>query len=844
MKLSLNWLADYVDLSGLTPDMIAEKLTMNAFEVEGVHTFGSDLTGPIVVGEILDIQPHPDPKVTKMRVTKTRVAEGQEPLQIVCGATNIAVGQRIPVALPGSIVINRHDGSAFPITVTDKRGVQSNGMLCAATELGITDGDSEGILILDPPLTLRLGADIEDLLCLTKDYVLTVASRSNRGDAVCVRGLAREVAALFKRPMREPEWQLKENPDKSKYNFSIQIDDVKDCESFTIRTIGNLKVASSPPFIARRLAAVGTRSINNLVDITNYVMHEWGQPMHAYDAAAVKDGKFHVRRGKSGEKYTTLDGKERILSPEMLIISDTEKVIGMPIMGGANSEINDKTTDIALEAASFSPAIVRRSSRLLGLSSESALRFERGIDAATTKQASDRAAYLISKYCTGDGPVKIGTFVASGKGECTPVHIELRKKEIVRHLNLDLPTNEVKDLLNRLEFTPIDSKSTQDKLVFSIPSFRQSDVRREIDLIEEIARVYGYDNIEEESPAFFTLANMPENINTAIRKVLIGEGLCEAYITSLIPDQTTSNGNAASLTEKGKYLSSHDNSRSVKVLNPLSPEHQTLRQTLLPGLINALKYNFDRGEENVWLFELGFTYLTHSTKEKCSEPALEEGKVAGILSGNRQLSLWKDASDNSSNNKSNTNKLNFYDAKGMLENLFQSLHICASAITYAKEEQSPALMHPGQSAHIICATDNGAIEIGWLGQLHPASVQDLGLDSQTYLFELNIDTLKALRKKPSFEAISTLPAISRDLTVDLSNNTENASVITCVEQAAINLKNIDLVSIFPLDSGKRSLSYRLTFQSNTETLKSEDIEQTMNTIRSKLTEKLNASFRV
>ncbi len=261
MKLSFNWLADYIDLSGITPDALAEKLTMNAFEVESVDAFGPDLTGPIVVGEIVDIQAHPDPKVSKMRVTKTRIAEGQEPLQIVCGAANIAIGQRVPVALPGSIVVNRHDGSPFPITLADKRGVQSNGMLCAAAELGITDSDTDGILILDPSLANKLGSNIQDLLCLSKDYVLTVASRSNRGDAVCVRGLAREVSALFKRPMREPEWQLKESTEKPQYVFSVKIDDLKDCPYFTIRSISNIKVGSSPPFIARRLAAVGSRSI-------------------------------------------------------------------------------------------------------------------------------------------------------------------------------------------------------------------------------------------------------------------------------------------------------------------------------------------------------------------------------------------------------------------------------------------------------------------------------------------------------------------------------------------------------------------------------------------------------
>ncbi len=588
-------------------------------------------------------------------------------------------------------------------------------------------------------------------------------------------------------------------------------------------------------------------------------MHEWGQPMHAYDARYVKDGQFHVRRSKAGEKYTTLDGKERILSPEMLIISDTEKVIGMPIMGGANSEISESTTDIALEAASFLPAIVRRSSRLLGLSSESSLRFERGIDAATTKQASDRAAYLISKYCSANGPVKIGAFVAGGTADYKPTHIELRQAEIKRHLNLNLPDAEVKDLLGRLGFSSVSPSDKSNKLVFAVPSFRKSDITREIDLIEEVCRIYGYDNIKEEPPAFLALSQMPENIKAPIRTALSGQGLCEASIKSFAPNESISidgkNGNESlpinQAINKDVYLTSHDPQKAIVVLNALSPEHQALRQSLLPGLIKALKYNVDHSDPDVWLFEIGYAYFKHQTKEKTSEPAYEQLNVAGILSGNRQLSLWKDASEHASgsNTKSNTSKLNFYDAKGILENLFESLHICNDHINYSKKEPSPSPMHPGQTAHIIYSSDskNGSkqekIEIGWLGQLHPASAKELELDTQTYLFELNVEALNKLRKKPSFQSVSTLPPVMRDLTIDLPQNINNTAVADCVKEVAVNLKKLDLVSIFPLNAEQKSLSYRLTFQSDTETLKSEEIEQVINNIRSKLKEKLNASFR-
>lgn len=381
----------------------------------------------------------------------------------------------------------------------------------------------------------------------------------------------------------------------------------------------------------------------------------------------------------------------------MLIISDTEKPIGMPIMGGANSEISVNSKDIALEAASFLPALVRRSSRLLGLHSESGLRFERGVDAATTKKASDCAAYLISKYCAGDTPIKIGPFIAEGKTDFPDTKIELRLNEIKRHLNLDLSSTDVKDLLERLEFSAADPVKNSDKLVFAIPSFRQADIKREIDLIEEVARMYGYNNIQDEMPAFFTPTQMPDNTNSVIREALTGQGFCEACITSLIPAQITSNGNEAQAAQ----LNAYDPQRAIKVLNPLSPEHEVLRQSLLPGLVNTLKYNRDRGEENVWLFEFGFTYFKHQTKEKPLQPAQEDLKIAGIMSGNRVLSNWQNASMQKERGFKTNIELDFYDAKGAVENILNSLHIPIDQIEYKQEEKTLPLLHPANPPELF-----------------------------------------------------------------------------------------------------------------------------------------------
>jgi phenylalanyl-tRNA synthetase beta chain len=833
MKLPFSWLADYVDLSGITPELLAEKLTMNAFEVENIETFGSDLTGPLVIGEIVDIQAHPDPKVTKMRLTKVKVDDKQEPLEIVCGASNIAVGQRVPVALPGSVVINRHDGTAFPIVAMEKRGVRSNGMICAPSELGVAYvTEEDGIWVLDPAIANRLGEDAYKLLCLEKDTVLTVGSRSNRGDAVCIRGMAREVAAIFERPMREPEWQLIEN-DGEKSSYSVEIADLKDCEYFGIRDIKNIKVISSPFFIVKRLAAVGTRPINNIVDITNYVMHEWGQPMHAYDARYVSGGKFHIRRGRKEEKFTTLDGKERSLTEETLIVADPEKVIGMPVMGGANTEIRESTQNIALETASFNPAQVRRTSRLLGLSSESGLRFERGVDVVTTKQANDRAAYLIAKYCAGSEPVQIGAYVAGGSDKRPPLNIELRLSEVKRYLNLNLSIAETKNLLSRLGFTATANAATPEKLTFSVPSFRQRDVHREIDLVEEICRIYGYDNIKDESPAFFAVPQMPENISQVIRNAFIGQGFCEAYLSSLVPHTNEKTGKDLTLMYRPNKPA-----QLIEMRNPLSEEHQVMRQSLLPGLIHTLKYNRDRSQKDVWFFELGYTYQKHTDSNKANQscPADEALKVAGILVGNPQLGLWAAANADL--------HTDFFVAKGILENLAVALGIDTNQLAFIGSEQDSSetwLLHPGQKAKIVFAKDN--IELGWLGQLHPQQALNWDLDPLTYLFELDIEKLKAIRGKPSFRSLPTQLPVTRDLTVDLPQNTNNAAIISCIKDGTKHLQAVDLVSIYPLNNELKSFSYRLAFQSEESTFKSDEIEQIMNNVRAKLKEKLSASFR-
>ncbi|MBS2008158.1 MAG: phenylalanine--tRNA ligase subunit beta [Cyanobacteria bacterium SZAS TMP-1] len=861
MKLSFDWLGDYVDLTGISPQELAEKLTMGAFEVEEVTVFGPDLVGPIVVGEILEIHPHPN--ADKIRLTKTRIEEGAEPLEIVCGAQNIEVGMRVPVALPGARVINRKDGTPLPIKASAIRGVHSNGMLCSPPELGIDmgEGTSEGILVLNANgKTPALGQDIKEVLGIKTDYILHVEPRSNRGDALSVQGLAREVAALFNRPLKAPLWSMDEltTPAASKTPPAIWLEgeDNSDCPFFSLQEINNVKIGPAPAFIARRLEAIGLRPVNNVVDITNYVMHELGQPLHAYDKDKLKHPAMGVRRARAGEQIVTLDGRERALTEEMLVIVDgpdaqakagegAAHIVGVAgIMGGKDSEVSDSTQNLMLEAACFSQAVVRRGSRLLGLSSDASLRFERGVDAASVLNASCRAAYLIGKYCTTSG-TQAASLGVCGSDKVAPVQVPLRSSQIKRLLGLHIEDALVKDLLTPLGFSV---EGAGENMSVAVPSFRQSDVKREIDLIEEVCRLNGYDKIASAMPSATFALVAPDDTLNLVRSTLRAQGLSEAWLSSLVPADT------AGLSD----------GHLVSVLNPLSKDHQALRQSLAPGLLQACAYNQDRGAKAVWLFESGRVYLkgegdTHGTGVK------ENLRLAGIVCGEKFKAI-------AAGQKSNV-PVDYFLAKGLVENIFSCLGIDLSRIQFlpvasgdggddAAQTYLPWL-HPYRSALVALnrpAKPNKSgqpqspwdsnITLGYVGQVHPKLRDQLGLRQDAFVFELDIDKIKLERKAKKFSEIATSPSIVRDLTADFDKTKKLAS-----HQQATNLigkkagnymRQLELVSIFESDKepDKVSISYRLTFQHPSETLTSEEIDKVMAGLRDSMTAELGASFRL
>lgn len=850
MKLSYSWLCDYVNLEGIDIEDVKDKLTMGAFEVEEMSKEGPDIVGPVVVGEIVDIKTHPN--ADKIRLTKIRLKNDQEPVEIVCGAQNIEVGQRIPVALPGSVVVNRKTGDKLEIKAGEIRGVRSNGMLCSPPELGITDGDSEGILILSRPGEngIELGTDIIEHLSLKQDYVLHVAPRSNRGDALSVIGLAREMAALTGRKLETPDWKLQiDGEDKTyqdnegeKNGFSTSIESQDDCPYFSIRLIENIKVGPSPDWLARRLESVGLRTVNNVVDITNYVMLEYGQPLHAYDLEKIKGNAISVRRAKSGEKLTSLDGKVRDLNDEVLVIADKENVVGLAgIMGGKDSEISDTTATIALEAAAFSPARVRRGSRLMGLSSDSSLRFERGVDVESVKAASDRAAYLIAKYCGNEAKVK--SLFQSGSARTEPIKVSMRLSQVKRLLDVDMSAEQATNYLSSLGFKR-DPQTDADVITVAVPSFRRQDVTREIDLIEEVCRIFGYDNLPVSMPRSSHCPERPDELLRDLRMSLSAQGLSEAWLSSLTGENDLEESDSV-----------------VRVLNPLSKDHQVLRQSLIPGMIDAVKYNQDRGVKDVWLFETGRSYKRVTDKseaDKWSTSVQENTLVAGIISGSlvEQVTKTQTIKDKITARASMEETVDFYRIKGIAETMLEHAGIPVTRLRFFRPKNAPSYLHPYRTCVVAVAPadkfprdvegkmEDRLVKLGFIGEVHPGYLSRKDLRDAAYVFELDVEQIGKSRVTRGFIEPATTPAMTRDLTVDMKNSTDHAAVQGSIEMSAgAALANVELISIYPLEEGTRSLSYRLTFQDREKTLTTEEIDKTMQKIRDNLVSKMGGKFR-
>ena len=640
MQVSLKWLNELVDLTGIEPAQIAHELTMSGLEVEEIEEVKAKFTN-IITAKIEKIDNHPNSD----RLHLVTVNTGSATKTVVCGAQNIQEGQVIPYASVGSKVLDRKTGEQFELTPAVIRGVESQGMLCSDDELGVNDRnyqEEDGILILNRLFpNVGLGLNVEDVLGFEKDYILHTAPTANRGDEMSVVGIARELSALFNRPMKF-EYAGRNCPQA---DFEVEIKDDSVCKYYSIGVLKNITIKPSPDWMQKRLVSSGIRAINNVVDITNYVLLEYGTPLHAFDYDKL-NGYLCVRRAVEGEKIVTLDEVERELTTDSVLIATKEAPVCLGgVFGGNNSEVDDNTKNIALEGAYFYPATTRRSGRSVGYRSDASARFERGVDIEAVKPGLLRAVELLEKYADAEF---VG-LVETGVNKLEPIDITLRHAQIKRLLGCEIEQEKYITILENLGFEILGKNDMACKV--RVPSFRADDVTRECDLIEEISRINGYDKITPTLPSKGEPANisLSEKVIKRVHELMLAGGLNEMQTSSLIGEPLLK-----------QFNMNYDKENAVFVENPASEEFAMLRQTMAASLLNSMKYNYDNGQKDFWGYEIGRTYIKTTEADEKNSGVKETQTLAGVITGNIQKSLWQC-----------TGEVDFYTVKGIVDKVLE-----------------------------------------------------------------------------------------------------------------------------------------------------------------------------
>ncbi len=815
MQVSLNWLNEFVDLSNIEASQIAHELTMSGLEVEAVEDVKPMFTN-IQTVQIEKIDAHPNSD----RLHLVTVNTGADLKTVVCGAQNIQEGQIIPYASVGSQVLDRKTGDMFTLTPAVIRGVESQGMLCSADELGVSERgyqEEDGILILNRIFPdVKVGQDVKDVLGFEKDTVIDVAPTANRGDQMSVIGVARELSALFDIPMKSNKVEC--TKDLSTDEFKVEIKDKDVCKYYSIAVLKNIKIKPSPDWMQKRLIASGVRAINNVVDITNYVMLEYGCPLHAFDLDKL-NGYLCVRRAQEGEKLVTLDEVERTLTTDsVLIATEKEGVCLGGVFGGANSEIDDNTTSIALEAAYFTPATNRKSARSAGYRSEASARFERGIDIEAVKPALMRAMQLLVECADAE----VVGLVEDGENKLEPLEITLRYNQIKRILGCEISADRCINILENLGFEKLGGNDAAAK--FLVPSFRAYDVTREIDLIEEIARINGYDKIAPTLPnkSQTPVITLGEKVIKRVHELMLAAGLNEIQTSSLI---------GKSLLDKFKIV--YDEENAVKVANAASEEYSMLRQTLAASVLNCMKYNFDNGQKTFWAYEIGRTYLKVAEADEKSSGVKETTVLQGVLTGEVQNSKWqvKTQSD-------------FFTVKGIVENLLNDLDVTRriKIVPLAESELASThnVFHPYRTA-VVLLLGKKPQPIGYFGQIHPTLIDKMKLNQDAFMFKLDLDEIIGAVKEstPRFKHLAQFPEVRRDIAF-IINDTVSSEDIQKVIKGSVKqniYKGSEIFDVYQgehVEEGFKSVAFRIKMQDENATLTDEIIEQQMTSVREKL----------
>jgi len=798
MHVSLNWLKEYVDVQG-SVEALAHEFTMLGLEIEKIDQPGKEIEG-VVIGQILEIAQHPD--ADKIVVCKTDTG-GPEPLQICCGAKNMKVGDKVPTAVVGASL-----PGGFKIGGRKMRGVESQGMMCSTKELGLGE-DQDGLMIL--PVDMPIGADARPLLGLD-DAIYEIEVTPNRADWASMIGVARELAALKSSTLRVPEVAVEESTTPAASLATLRVDDAELCPRYLGRVLLNVKVGDSPAWLKRRLMAAGQRPINNIVDITNFVLLETGQPLHAFDLDQLAGHGIVVRRASAGEKITTLDGAERALQADMLVIADAERaqcVAG--VMGGAHSEVGTGTTRIFLESAFFAPGSVRKTSRQLNLISESSQRFQRGADPEMARYAIDRAAQLMQEIA--------GAEVCEGVLESYPTpfvprEITLRYARVQRLLGTLIATDAARGYLARLGFEI--HAHDMDTVTVRVP-LRRHDVSGEADLIEDIARLHGFDNLAVSLPRIAQPEQilMPqEAVVRRLRRHLATAGLTEVY------HWTFSNADDVAKAELGP-----DYADMLPLANPLSETYATMRSSLQPALLNNIVHNVSHGSRDLAIFEIGPVYRPVAGQDL---PTQHE-RLAIALSGLYDEAAWNRPA----------RAADFYDLKGLVE------ETCAwfgTAATWRAADLGGFVQ--GQAAEILL----GDAVIGRAGRIKASVLKAFGLGQEVYLAELDLDALLAIPKAYArFQELAPFPASLRDLAVLVGAEVPVGDLVATAREAGGKL--LADVSVFDVytgqqvPEGKKSIALGLVYQSPERTLTDKDTQKAQDKILKSLETKFGAQLR-
>ena len=794
MKAPLSWLKAYVPIE-LDPHTLGHRMTLAGVEADKIEVRGG--WDGVVVGLVKAVNPHPN--ADRLRLATVDYGSGE--MTVVCGAPNVAAGQKIVFARAGAKLIDGHTGKPAVLKPAKIRGVESQGMVCSEKELGLSQ-EHEGIVVL-PPDTV-VGTPVDQVL---GDAVIDFAVTANRPDCLSMLGLAHEVAALTSKKVQEPSLAYPESGEAIEKKTRVDIYDADLCPRYIAGVVTGIKIGPSPRWMQDRLATAGMRSINNVVDITNFVMLEFGQPLHAFDYDLLSEHHIVVRRAKAGETLVTIDGQERKLTPNILVIADAVRPVALAgVMGGSQSEVSERTTNVLLESAAFNNINIRRTSRDVGLRSEASSRFEKGLSPELPMHAARRAMQLFVELCGGTAAKGL-VDVYPGKANRPKVHLTSKRASTL--LGIPLTPNEIAPVLESLGCSI--EHTGHDALQVTPPYWRM-DLNIEDDLVEEYVRIKGFDSIPTARLSGSVPAYEPAPLLTLkerLRELLVGAGMQEIITYSL------TNKAGQSLSGAGSGL---------KVLHPLSSDQEELRLNLRHGLLRTLAGNQRNQENGIRLFELGRVYVPRS-----EDLPDEREMLSAVLSGPREDIYWKRCEDN----------LDFFDAKGLVERLMAELRVKA---TYAVAIDP--ILHPGKTAVVLV----GRTQVGVIGEVHPKFARSLDLLDRPVAY-LELDLAALLEAAPAtgwgYQAIARFPGVVRDLAIVVQRALPSDQVVTLIRTTEL----IAEVTLFDLYTGgnvapdKKSLAYRVVFQSPSRTLTNEEADKLQERLLARLTKEFGATLR-